>query len=76
MPFCSRHYTLREYECFTRERIVPGYISLPKSVFDNLENFILLNSKKFTYDSDPVELLSISVRKNIGKVISARNINV
>ena len=48
-----------------------GYQSLPAHTFDALEAFILANHTGS--DTEAVELLSLSVRRGIGKIITARN---
>ena len=47
-----------------------GSISLPQDTFDALENFVLSNSSD---DTDALELMSISARKGVGKIITAKN---
>ena len=64
----SRTYQITEYGVFTRDKDIPGYVSLPKNTFDILENFILSN-----VESCAVDLMGISVKKGIGKVITAKN---
>jgi len=49
----------------------PGFKSLAKSTFDDLEKFILTNKSKT--GTEAAELLSISVRRGLGKVITAQN---
>lgn len=53
-----------------RDKEVPGSISLPPGTFDALENFVLSNSSD---DSDILELMGISARKGVGKIITAKN---
>jgi len=43
---------------------------LPPDTFDALENFVLSNS---TDDADALELMGLSARKGVGKVITAKN---
>lgn len=62
--------TVREYQAFTCNKVVPGYISLPESTFHSLEEFILANN---TLDSEMLEFMGISARKGIGKVITVKN---
>ena len=63
-------YPITEYGSFVRDKEVPGSISLPSNTFDALENFVLSNS---TDDADALELMGISARKGIGKIITAKN---
>ena len=64
-------YSINEYSGFTSEKAVNGYKALPKKTFEALENFILANvSEK---ETEAIELLSLSARRGIGKVITARN---
>lgn len=66
----AKTITVREYESFTCNKSVPGHISLSENTFKNLEEFILANNSQ---DSDMLEFMGISVRKGIGKVITAKN---
>lgn len=63
-------YQITEYGSFVRGKEVPGSTSLPPDTFDALENFVLSNS---TDDTDALELMSISARKGVGKIITAKN---
>jgi len=68
---CEMTYTITEYSGFTSEKAVNGYKALPKKTFEALENFILANvSEK---ETEAIELLSLSARRGVGKVITARN---
>lgn len=71
MRSCNKIFTITEYSGFTREIKVQGYQTLPEKTFDALEAFILANTNDTV--TEAVELLSLSVRRNIGKVITARN---
>jgi len=71
MRSCNKIFTITEYSGFTREIKVQGYQRLPEKTFDALEAFILANTNDSA--TEAVELLSLSVRRNIGKVITARN---
>lgn len=71
MPSCNRTYTVTEYSGFTREIVAFGYQALPKKTFDALEAFILAD--KGDAATEAVELLSLSARRSVGKVITARN---
>jgi 5-methylcytosine-specific restriction enzyme subunit McrC len=71
MRSCEKTYTITEYGGFTRGAALYGYQELPERTFDALEAFILANN---TVDgTDAIELLSLSARRGIGKVITARN---
>ena len=63
-------YLIKEYGSFVAERQIPGYTTLPQRTFDALEAFVLANRGK---DADALELLALSARKGIGKIITARN---
>lgn len=63
-------YQITEYGSFVRDKEVLGSTSLPPDTFDALENFVLSNS---TNDTDALELMSISARKGVGKIITAKN---
>ena len=65
-----RTYQITEYGSFTRDKEVFGYTSLPHDTFDALESFVLSNS---TSETDTLELMGISARKGIGKIITAKN---
>ncbi len=67
----DKTHTINEYESFTRGKDIQGYHTLPAKTFDALETFILSNTT--SSDTEAVELLSISVRRNVGKIITARN---
>ena len=45
-------------------------ITLTKRTFEQLENFILSNSSK---DTEALELMGLSARRGIGKIITAKN---
>lgn len=63
-------YQITEYGSFVRDKEVTGCTSLPQDTFDALENFVLSNS---TDDTDALELMGISARKGVGKIITAKN---
>ena len=72
MRSCSKNYTITEYGGFTRGGLPFGiYQPLPQRTFDALESFILANHSES--DTEAVELLSLSVRRGVGKIITARN---
>ncbi len=66
----SKSYTITEYGSFVRGKEVPGFTALPSDTFDALENFVLSNNDK---DTDALELMGLSAKKGIGKVITAKN---
>lgn len=63
-------YQITEYGSFVRDKEVFGSISLPPDTFDALENFVLANSNN---NAVALELMGISLRKGVGKVITAKN---
>ena len=63
-------YQIREYGSFITVKELDGYTTLPPHTFKQLENFILIQRSK---DTDALELMSLSAKKGIGKVISAKN---
>ncbi|MBQ9786069.1 MAG: hypothetical protein IJW25_01225, partial [Clostridia bacterium] len=63
-------YQIKEYGSFVCDKDIPEYVSLPKHTFSQLEEFILTNRSK---NADALELMGISARKGIGKIISAKN---
>lgn len=64
-------HTIIEYCSFSRAVEIPGYQTLPGRTFDALEAFILANNAR--NKPDVVDLLSLSVHRNAGKIITARN---
>lgn len=69
----ERRYIIKEYDSFTKNIEVTSskYHTLPAATFDKLEEFIL--SKKQETETDVLELMSISSKRGIGKIISAKN---
>ena len=63
-------YQITEYGSFITGKSVDGYTTLPGSTFEQLENFVLSNRNK---DTDALELMSLSAKKGIGKVITAKS---
>ena len=61
---------IKEYGSFVRDKEAAGYTSLPQDTFDALENFVLSNS---TSETDALDIMSVSVRKGIGKIITVKN---
>ncbi len=67
-------YQITEYGSFIAGRQVNGYTTLPPATFEQLENFILSNTtSNDTQTTDALELMSISVKRGIGKIITAKN---
>lgn len=69
----KQRYIIREYESFSRgkEQVHKGFVGLPAHTFDQLEQFVLSNRSQ--NQTDALDLMSISSRRGIGKIISARN---
>lgn len=63
-------YTVFEYGSFTCDKAVEGYTRLPEKTFRILEEFVLCTRNK---DLDALELMTVSARRGIGKIISANN---
>lgn len=63
-------YQIKEYDSFISDKEIAGYKTLPESIFHQLKDFILTNSSK---DTDALELMGLSAKKGIGKVITAKN---
>ena len=63
-------YQIKEYGSFISGKEVDGYTTLPPHTFEQLESFILSNRSS---DADALELMGLSARKGIGKVITAQN---
>ena len=67
-------YQITEYGSFITGRQVDGYTTLPPATFEQLENFILSNTTANNAQStDALELMSISVKRGIGKIITPKN---
>ena len=68
-------YVVKEYDCFVRGTDHRGlsdkYKPIPKKVFDALEYFILSNSHDT--ETNPIELMSITSKKGLGKLIHVKN---
>jgi len=72
MRSLTKTYTITEYGGFVRNGLpFSGYQPLPERTFDALEAFILANHS--VDDADAVGLLSLAVRRGVGKIITARN---
>jgi 5-methylcytosine-specific restriction enzyme subunit McrC len=68
----TKIYTITEYGGFVRgKEPLLGYQPLPDKAFDALETFILANSSRS--ETETLDLLSLSARRGIGKIITARN---
>lgn len=63
-------YQIREYGSFITGKVIDGYTTLPPHTFQQLREFILTNRSK---DTDALEIMSLSARKGIGEVITAKN---
>ena len=67
--------TVREYSAFCAKKGsgVPlnGYIQLEQSTFDDLERLVLENNREG--EDGALELMGLSARKGIGKIITAKN---
>ena len=66
----GKTYQITEYGSFVRDKEVQGCVSLPQGTFDALENFILTNSSR---ETEALELMGLSARKGIGRIITAKN---
>ena len=71
MRSLNKTYTITEYNGFTRGATAFGYQTLPEKAFDALESFILGNITD--EETEAVEFFSMSARRGIGKIITARN---
>ena len=72
MHSSNKPYTITEYKGFKRGgKTVSGCQALPEKTFDALEAFILSNITD--EENGAVEFLSISARRGIGKIITAKN---
>lgn len=72
MSSSNKSYTITEYGGFVQgERSFGEYQQLSERTFKALESFILANQPET--DTETVELLSLSVRRGVGKIITARN---
>lgn len=63
-------YQIREFGSFISGKEIAGYETLPEHIFRQLEDFILTTRRK---DTDALELMGLSAKKGIGKVITAKN---
>lgn len=65
-----RTYQIKEYGSFVAGKEVPGCVTLPEKTFEQLEAFLLANRNR---DTDALELMGLSARKGVGKIITAKN---
>jgi len=63
-------YQITEYGSFITGKKLEGYVTLPPHTFEQLEHFVLSNHTK---DTDALELMSLSARRGVGKIITAKN---
>lgn len=63
-------YTIPEFGAFVCEKAAAGYIALPKHTFLQLEAFLLAQRGK---NADALELMTVSARTGLGKIITAQN---
>lgn len=61
---------IREYESFVSGKTAAGYTTLPEHTFEQLERFLLLNRGR---NGDALELMGLSARKGVGRIITAKN---
>ena len=61
---------IKEYGSFCAKQGIPGYQYLPEPVFSQLEEFVLSNQGS---EADALELMGLSARKGVGKIITAKN---
>ena len=66
----KKTYQITEYSSFARGKNITGYTYLPNYIFDILEEFILSNKNR---DVEALEFMNISVKRGIGKIITAKN---
>lgn len=63
-------YQITEYGSFITGKKLEGYVTLPPHTFEQLEHFVLTNHSK---DADALELMSLSARRGVGKIITTKN---
>lgn len=63
-------YQITEYGSFVSGKDIDGCITLPEKTFDQLEDFILSNRNR---ETDAIELMGLSARKGVGRIITAKN---
>ena len=72
----EKYYVIKEYEAFIRADVEETdlskqYVRLPVKTFAELETFILENKNE--NDAHITELMSISTKRGIGKILKAQN---
>ena len=65
-------YTITEYDSFVSDLSLPGSTTLPKKVFEQLEEFIL-SAQTAESSADVLSLMELRVKRGVGKVITAKN---
>lgn len=63
-------YQIREYGSFITGISQKGYVTLPKTTFEQLESFLLTTHRG---KEDALDFMSVSARRGIGKVITVKN---
>ena len=63
-------YQIREHGSFITGQQMDGCVTLPPQTFQQLEDFILTNRSR---ETDALELMGLSARKGVGRVITAKN---
>lgn len=63
-------YQIREHGSFITGQQMDGCVTLPPHTFQQLEDFILTNRSR---ETDALELMGLSARKGVGRVITAKN---
>jgi len=71
MGISNSVYTVTEYGAFTKGVAAEGYTPLPEKTFEALENFVL--SARAESGTEAIELLSLTARRGLGKIITAKN---
>lgn len=66
----KKTYQITEYGSFVSGKEIDGCVALPEETFDQLEEFILSNRNK---GADALELMGLSARKGVGRIITAKN---
>ena len=64
----KRVYQIKEFGSFITGKEAAGYVTLPKCIFEQLENFILTSRNGGAH-----EFMGISARRGVGKIITAKN---
>lgn len=66
----KKTYQITEYGSFVCGKEIAGCKTLPEKTFEQLEDFILSNRNK---ETDALELMGLSARKGVGRIITAKN---